>query len=84
MLSLDEIIGLRWQCNNCGTAISFKMDQSINLPQKCGCGMPLTDAASFTEFQQMQGFVIALKTAIGAHRSKRLGATLQVELDGPV
>jgi hypothetical protein len=79
VLSLDEISGLRWQCNKCDAALVYQMDQSIILTQTCACGAALMDGSSVDEFQQMQAFVGALKTALRAHRSEKIGATLTLE-----
>ena len=81
VLSLDEITGLRWQCNHCGAAIAFQLDQSIPLPQTCqGCHAPFLEGPALADFQQLQHFVDALKGALRASRSAKLGATLKLEL----
>jgi uncharacterized protein (DUF983 family) len=81
VLSLDEITGVRWQCTKCGSAISFPLDQSIRLTPTCqACHEPLTEAASFAEFQAVQAFVDALKGTLRGLRANKLGATLKLEL----
>ena len=84
LLSLDEIIGLRWQCNKCHAAISYRLDQTITFPQKCpSCNESLVEPQSHDDFQQMQAFADALKATFGALRAKRLGATLRLEMTTP-
>jgi transcription initiation factor IIE alpha subunit len=87
ILSLDEIQGVRWQCNKCGAATSYRLDQTIRLPQACpSCNEPFTEAASFDEFQRLEAFVAALKHAlrVSTHPHRSLGGTLTLEvLDHP-
>jgi hypothetical protein len=81
VLSLDEIIGVRWQCQTCGAAISYQLDQSIQLPQTCqACHASFVESAGFAEFQSLQQFVGALKGVLRVMRSAKLGATLKLEL----
>jgi transcription initiation factor IIE alpha subunit len=86
VLSLDEIVGLRWQCSKCGSAISYRIDQTIRLTQACpACNEPFVEASALHAFQQLQGFADAMKAAIRATTAKQLGATLTVEvIDPPV
>lgn len=84
LLSLDEISGLRWQCNKCHSAISYRMDQTIRFPPTCvSCNESFVEPPSFNDFQQIQMFADALKATLGTLRSKRLGATLQFEMVEP-
>ena len=79
VLGLDEIIGVRLQCDSCKGAISFRLNETINLQQSCpSCGAAFVDAASFNEFQAMAKFVAAAKE-IGSH--KRMKATLKLEVN---
>jgi hypothetical protein len=84
LLSLDEISGLRWQCNKCESAISFQLDQTIRFPQQCPvCNQALMDQSSFGDFKQMEAFADALKFALRASKAKLLGATLKLEMVDP-
>jgi len=84
LIGLDDISGLRWQCNKCHSAISYQLDQTIRIPQLCpACGESLTDQSSFGDYQHMQGFADALKIALRASSSKKLHATLKLEMVEP-
>jgi PHP family Zn ribbon phosphoesterase len=86
LFSLDEIVGLRWQCTKCASAILYQLDQSIELPQKCpSCGgIIVSDGSSLDDLQHVQQFVSALKATLRSEKAKRLGAVLKLEmLDGP-
>ena len=84
LIGFDDISGLRWQCNKCHSAISYQLDQTIRLPQVCpACNETLTDQSSFGDYHQMQAFADALKNALRAGTSKKLGATLKLEMVEP-
>ena len=81
LLSLDEISGLRWQCNKCHSAISYQLDQTIRFPQACpSCNESLVEPPSHDDFLQVQAFADAIKRTIAVFRAKRLGATLRLEM----
>lgn len=84
VLSLDEVHAIRWYCQKCEAAISYRLDQSITLPPKCPACQHELGAAAATDYQHLQAFVAALKLALGASRSKAITATLQLEfVDDP-
>lgn len=81
LLSLDEISGLRWQCNKCQSAVSYHIDQTIRFPQTCpSCHEPFIEPQTHGDFMQMQSLADAIKATINVSRSKRLGATLTLEM----
>jgi ribosomal protein S27AE len=85
VFSLDEIVGLRWQCIKCASTILYQLDQSIQLPQKCpSCGgMFVADPSSLDDLQHVQELLTALKATLRSEKAKRLGAVLKLEmLDG--
>lgn len=79
VLSLDEVHAIRWACLKCGSAVSYRVDESIRLLSKCpACQHELGEAAA-ADFRQLQAFVETLKLALRASRSKAIAATLQLE-----
>jgi len=68
-MSLDEIKGVRWQCKDCGVALSFQLDQAVRLPTACpSCNATFGDDDTIQAVKTMQVFVDALKRARMAYR----------------
>jgi hypothetical protein len=45
VLSLDEIQAVRWTCPQCKAAITFRLEETIRLPDQCpACNDPLMGA----------------------------------------
>jgi hypothetical protein len=85
VLGLDEIQGIRLQCDLCNGAISFRLNETINIPQVCpGCRAPFVDAQSFSDYEAITRLVVAVKTMREMAHQKRIKATLKLEFnDGP-
>jgi ribosomal protein S27AE len=83
VLSLDEIIGLRWTCGTCGVAISFPFDRTIRWPEQCpACGehVSMQDPATVDAVQSMRALITALQAAVRVVRHPQLAsATLSLE-----
>lgn len=79
ILTLDEIHAVRWVCRKCHVAVSYRLDQSIQLPPKCPACQHELGSAAAADFQHLQAFVDALKLALRAARSTAIAATLQLE-----
>jgi transcription initiation factor IIE alpha subunit len=78
VLGLDEIQGIRLQCDLCKGAISFRLNETINIPQKCpGCGAHFVEASSFSEYEAMMALVNAVKAMTS---QKKMKATLKLEV----
>lgn len=79
ILSLDEIHAVRWVCAKCGVALSYRLDQSIQLPSKCPACQHELGPTALADYRELQAFVEALKLALRASRSTAIAATLQLE-----
>jgi hypothetical protein len=82
VLGLDEIRSIRWQCDKCESATSFKLNESISLPQTChGCGAEYVGPESFSELETAGAFIKALKALQNLANGKKARATLKIECD---
>ena len=84
LFSLKDILAVRWQCNECHTAISLQLDQPFNLPETCpSCNASLLDLVCQAHHRQLRDFFEALKSAKITLQERPPGATLQLEFDQP-
>ena len=82
VLGLDEIRSIRWQCDKCESSTSFKLNDSISLPQTCiGCGAEYVGPESFSELETAGVFIKALKALQHLAKDKKGKGTLKIECD---
>jgi hypothetical protein len=81
IVSLDEILALRWECRECHVAMSFPLNQTIRLPRTCpSCN---ADAIASADYRPQHGvygeFVQALKAVIHDQQSAAAPGIVRLE-----
>lgn len=72
IVSLDEIRAIRWECARCHAAITFALDQTINLTGNCpGCGADGLDVNYQPDHRTFTNFIAALKGLIAYQRQQQ-------------
>ena len=73
IFDLDDIRALRWQCDHCGAATSYPIDQTISFPQSCpACdrdgvrGQPNAQTTAFRDFANALKTVVRLQRELGS------------------
>jgi hypothetical protein len=81
-MDVNEITAIRWECNKCHSAITYKLTETINLPQSCACGTAYVDSNTYSDYQHAVEFVARLKALrVGSHNIR---ASLKLELQDAI
>ena len=82
VLGLEEIVGIRWECDTCHSAISFRLDQTVQIPQGCpGCGAVFVDAKAFADYETVMRLINTVKDVRATGVQKRIKATVKLEIN---
>jgi len=82
VLDVNEITGIRWECNKCHAAVTYRLTETINLSQRCGCGESFVDAGTYSDYAKVIEFVEKLKALRAG--LPHVKATLKLELKDAV
>lgn len=81
VLGLDEIHGIRWQCDACKAAMSFKVSDTVQVPQRCpACSAILVDGNNYAEYQSVVKLAEAVRVLRDATKQKTARATVKLEI----
>ena len=65
IVGLEDILSLRWQCTKCKTAVSFPLNETIQLPEICpGCRTLALEPNVRPEHRVFTAFVDALRAVV--------------------
>jgi len=78
VMDVNEITGIRWECQKCRSAVTYRLNETIHLSQSCTCGAKYIDNATHGELIKAVEFVEKLKALIAG--TPNLKATLKFEL----
>jgi transcription elongation factor Elf1 len=82
IVSVVEILAVRWECPKCHVAMSFSPSQTIRLPTSCpGCHADAVEPHLRPEHRVYSEFVDALRAVIQHQQSRAVPAgTIRLEL----
>ena len=85
VLDLGDIQALRIECANCQTAISWQLDQTINLPDTCpNCNAEwMRTSGTQGAWTAVDGLIKAVKAALRQERDANRGFRLRLEFPAP-
>jgi hypothetical protein len=91
-ISLEDLLGLNFNCRDCHTSVDIALERVNQLPQKCpNCGQAwmtpqrgdMNGSPIFGAIQQFIGQLNAMKSEAG-NTTQPLNFSLTVEIEGPV
>jgi hypothetical protein len=84
VLGLDEVHSIRWQCDACKSALSFSVNEAIQVPQRCpACSAIFVDGNNYSEYESIVKLIQAVKSIHETANRKTLRATVMLEfIDG--